>query len=111
MDKLHNCTLHRAVGNNILLECYTSLATSMFASFLILVYFDMIVAFGWLRGEDTTIKRANGPGKAPASSFYSKLLPCKCTYALSSLRDTHPVKVRFSVCVRSISNVSLAGCV
>lgn len=42
----------------------------MFTSFLIVVYFDIIVAFDCLRGGDTTIERANGTGKAPAPSFY-----------------------------------------
>lgn len=61
----------------------------MFTS-LILVYFDMIVAFGSFWGGDTTIKRVKGTSKAPAPSFYWKLLQCKRTYALSLLQDTHP---------------------
>lgn len=55
--KLHNCTLYRGVGNNILFEYYTATAPLMFNSFLI-VYFDIIVAFGWLWGGDTIIERA-----------------------------------------------------
>lgn len=46
MGKTLNCIPHGAAGNNILLEYYTASANLIFRSFLIVIFFIIIFAFG-----------------------------------------------------------------